>query len=214
MRKAPPLPFLPEEWHGREVLVFAACYAGDMAEGERALAPLRALGNPIADVIGPHPYAGWQQAFDPLLTPGARNYWKSHNFEVIEDGLIDVLTEAVGRLPTSECEIFIAQLGGATKHAEPTASAFAQRGANFMMNVHTRWQEAAEDTRCVAWARELFDRTARFATGGVYVNFMPEDEAGRVKSAFGQSYDRLARIKAEIDPQNLLRMNMNIRPAA
>jgi FAD/FMN-containing dehydrogenase len=214
MRKAPPLPFLPEEWHGKEILVFAACYAGEIAEGERALASLRALGNPIADVIAPHPYVGWQQAFDPLLTPGARNYWKSHNFEAIDDGLIDILTEAVARLPTPECEIFIAQLGGATKHAEATATAFAHRGANFMMNVHTRWQEPADDTRCVAWARELFDRTAAFATGGVYVNFMPEDETNRVKSAFGTSYARLAKVKAEVDPGNLLRMNMNIRPAA
>ncbi len=214
MRKAPPLPFLPEEWHGREVLVFAACYAGDMAEGEKALAPLRALGNPIADVISPHPFAGWQQAFDPLLTPGARNYWKSHNFDTIEDGLIDLLAEGVGRLPTGECEVFIAQLGGATKRVDANATAFAQRSASFLMNVHTRWQDPAEDTHCIAWARELFDRTARFATGGVYVNFMPEDETGRVKSAFGPSYDRLAKIKAETDPKNLLRMNMNIRPAA
>jgi FAD/FMN-containing dehydrogenase len=214
MRQAPPLPFLPEEWHGREVLVFAACYAGDMAEGEQALAPLRALGKPIADVIGPHAYAGWQQAFDPLLTPGARNYWKSHNFEAIEDGLVDLLTEAVGRLPTPECEIFIAQLGGATRRTDPAATAFAHRGASYLMNVHTRWQEPAQDTHCIAWARELFDRTARFATGGVYVNFMPEDETSRVKSAFGASYDRLARIKADVDPGNLLRMNMNIRPAA
>jgi FAD/FMN-containing dehydrogenase len=214
MRKAPPLPFLPEEWHGREVLVFAACYAGDMDEGEQALAPLRALAKPIADVIGPHPYAGWQQAFDPLLTPGARNYWKSHNFEAIEDGLIDTLLEAVGRLPTGECEIFIAQLGGATKRRDAAATAFAHRQASFVMNVHTRWQDPAQDTPCIAWARELFDRTARFATGGVYVNFMPEDETGRVKGAFGASYDRLARIKAAVDPGNLLRMNMNIRPAA
>ena len=214
MRKAPPLPFLPEEWHGREVLVFAACYAGDMAEGERALAPLRALGSPIADVIGPHSYAGWQQAFDPLLTPGARNYWKSHNFEAIEDGLVDILTEAVGRLPSDECEIFIAQLGGATKRIDATTTAFAHRSANYLMNVHTRWRDVAQDTHCIAWARETFDRTSRFATGGVYVNFMPEDETGRVKSAFGVSYDRLARVKAEVDPANLLRMNMNIRPAA
>lgn len=214
MRRAPPLPFLPEEWHGREVLVFAACWAGDMAEGEQALASLRALGTPIADVIAPHPYAGWQQAFDPLLTAGARNYWKSHNFEAIEDGLIDVLTEAVGRLPTAECEIFIAQLGGATKRTDPTTTAFAHRSASYLMNVHTRWRDPADDTRCIAWARELFDRTAGFATGGVYVNFMPEDETGRVKNAFGASWSRLAEIKAEVDPANLLRMNMNIRPAA
>ena len=80
LRKAPPLPFLPEDWHGREVLIFAACYAGDMAKGEAAMKGLRALGKPIADVISPHPFTGWQAAFDPLLTPGARNYWKSHDF--------------------------------------------------------------------------------------------------------------------------------------
>lgn len=214
MRKAPPLPFLPEAWHGREVLVLAACYAGDMADGERALAPLRALGTPIADVVGPHAYAGWQQAFDPLLTPGARNYWKSHNFTEIEDGLIDLLIEAVHRLPTDECEIFIAQLGGATARVDPAATAFAQRDARYLMNVHTRWHDPADDMRCIAWARELFDRAARFATGGVYVNFMPEDETGRVRQAFGRSYERLARVKAEVDPRNQLRMNMNIRPAA
>jgi FAD/FMN-containing dehydrogenase len=85
MRKAPPLPFLPAEWHGREVLIFAACYSGDMAEGEKATKALRALGKPIADVISPHPFVGWQQAFDPLLTPGARNYWKSHDFAELPD---------------------------------------------------------------------------------------------------------------------------------
>ena len=72
-RKAPPLPFLPKEWHGKEVLVLAMMYVGDMAAGERVFARLRAVGKPIADVVGPHPFAGWQQAFDPLLTPGARN---------------------------------------------------------------------------------------------------------------------------------------------
>ena len=99
MRKAPPLPFLPTEWHGREVLVFAACYAGDMAEGEMAMARLRALGNPIADVISPHPFTGWQAAFDPLLTPGARNYWKSHDFIDLPDAAISLILEAIGTLP-------------------------------------------------------------------------------------------------------------------
>src|SRR5882757_2939678 len=75
LRKAPPLPFLPAEVHGKEILVLAVCYAGEPANAEKALAPLRALGEPIADVIGVQPYAVWQTAFDPLLTPGAFNYW-------------------------------------------------------------------------------------------------------------------------------------------
>ena len=100
MRKAPPLPFLPAEWHGRDVLIFAACYSGDMEEGERAVRPLRALGKPIADVISPHPFAVWQAAFDPLLTAGARNYWKSHDFADLSDAAINVILEAA-RWPAS-----------------------------------------------------------------------------------------------------------------
>lgn len=134
MRKAPPLPFLPTEWHGREVLVFAACYVGDMAEGEMAMARLRALGNPIADVISPHPFTGWQAAFDPLLTPGARNYWKSHDFIDLPDAAISLILEAIGTLPDPQSEIFIAHVGGAMARVAPDATAFPQRAAHFTMN--------------------------------------------------------------------------------
>lgn len=214
MRQAPPLPFLPPEWHGKEILVFAVCAIGDMKEAEKAVAPLRALGKPIADVIGPSPFAGWQQAFDPLLTPGARNYWKSHDFTKLDDGLIDAVLNAVGRLPGGECEVVLVSLGGAVNRLPATATAYPHRDAEFIMNVHTRWREAAQDQACIAWARQLFDATTPFATGGVYVNFMPEDEAQRVaKGAYGANYERLASIKAKYDPKNLFRMNQNIKPA-
>ena len=87
MRRAPSLPFIPAEWHGREVLIFAMCYAGDLAAGETATRELRKIGHPIVDVVGPQSL-DWQAAFDPLLTPGARNYWKSHNLENLSDGAI------------------------------------------------------------------------------------------------------------------------------
>jgi FAD/FMN-containing dehydrogenase len=214
LRKAPPLPFLPEDWHGREIMVFALCYAGDMAAGEKAVAPLRALGKPIADVVGPHPFTGWQTAFDPLLTPGARNYWKSHDFVQISDAAVEAITEYAGKLPTPECEIFIGHLGGAVNRVAKDATAYPHRDAEFVMNVHTRWQEPGQDAECVRWARDFFNRTAPYATGGVYVNFMPEDETDRTKGAYGANYDRLAAIKAKYDPGNLFRINQNIRPAA
>jgi FAD/FMN-containing dehydrogenase len=214
LRKAPPLPFLPEDWHGREVMVLALCYAGDMAAGEKAVAPLRALGKPIADVVGPHPFAGWEAAFDPLLTPGARNYWKSHDFARISDAAVEAIIDYAGKLPTPECEIFIAHLGGAVNRVAKDATAYPHRDAEFVMNVHTRWREPGQDAACVQWARDFFNRTAPYATGGVYVNFMPEDETDRTKGAYGANYDRLAAIKAKYDPGNLFRMNQNIRPAA
>lgn len=214
MRKAPPLPFLPAEWHGREILALAMCYAGDIKAGETAMAELRSLGKPIADVIGPTPFTGWQAAFDPLLTPGARNYWKSHDFVQLSDGAIELLIDASHNLPGPECEIFIAHVGGAAGRVPLEASAFPQRDAHFVMNVHTRWRESSMDEAYIGWARKLFAAAAPHASGTAYVNFMPGDEADRVEAAYGNNYRRLAGIKRRYDPANLFRMNQNVRPAA
>ncbi len=213
LRKAPPLPFLPESVHGKEVLVFALCYAGDMDQGRIAVKPLEALGEPIANVVGPHPYTGWQAAFDPLLTPGARNYWKSHDFTQLSDGAIDTIVKYAGQLPSPHSEIFVGHIGGATKRVPDAATAYAHRDAEFVMNVHTRWEDAAQDKACIAWAREFFAASAPFASGGVYVNFLTDDEAERVQAAYGGNYARLGRLKAQYDPDNLFTVNQNIRPA-
>jgi FAD/FMN-containing dehydrogenase len=213
MRQAPPLPFLPEDVHGTEVLVLAAMYLGDMAEGEKALAPLRAFGTPIADVISPHQFVDWQQAFDPLLTPGMRNYWKSHYFMELNDGVLDVLLDAVGQLPDPQTEVFIGHLGGATKRVPADATAYRDRDAEFVMNVHGRWGDAAKDNAVIAWCRALFDAATPHATGGVYINFMTDEEQSRVANAYGDSMDRLVAIKTQYDPDNMFRLNQNIAPA-
>ena len=214
LRQAPPLPFLPAEWHGRDVLILAACYSGDMQEGERAVAELRALGRPIADVIGPHPFTGWQSAFDPLLAPGARNYWKSHDFLDLSDAVIDILLDAARRLPGPECELFVAHLGGAMSRAPADATAFPLRRPHFVLNAHARWRDRSEDAACIGWARDLFRAAAPYAAGSAYVNFMPGDEGDRVEQVYGGQYRRLAEVKRRYDPDNLFRLNQNIRPAA
>lgn len=214
MRKAPPLPFLPEEVHGTEVVILAAMYTGDMAAGEKALAPLRAIGKPIVDVIGPHPFAGWQQAFDPLLTPGARNYWKTHDFAELSDGLIDTAIDFVGRIPDPQCEVFFAQLGGAQARVTDDATAYQGRSSAYLMNVHGRWSDAVKDEACLAWCRDLFTATAPYATGEAYVNFMTDEEGDRLTEAYGASYQRLVELKDRYDPGNLFRMNQNIPPTA
>jgi hypothetical protein len=214
MRQAPPLPFLPTEWHGKEIVVLAMCYCGDIAAGEKATARLRAIGKPIADVVGPVPFTGWQQAFDPLLTPGARNYWKSQDFASLSDAAIDVLLKAVRKLPGPECEIFLGHVGGAAGRVATEATAFPQRSSHFVMNVHARWREAGMDGSCIGWARELFEATKPHSVGTAYINFMPEDEVDRVESAYGANYGRLAEIKRRYDPNNLFRMNQNVKPMA
>jgi FAD/FMN-containing dehydrogenase len=213
MRAAPPLPFLPKEVHGTGIIVFAACYAGPMDAAEQALRPLRAMGTPIADVIGPHPFVGWQTALDPLLTPGARNYWKSHSFAALPDGLIDVLVDYASKLPSAETELAFAQLGGAINRVPADATAYPHRNVAFLINLHTRWRDPADDAACIVWARSLFDACAPFASGGTYVNFIPEDDKDGVKRAYLGNAKRLAAIKAKYDPNNLFRLNQNVQPS-
>lgn len=212
MRKAPPLPFLPADWHGKEVLVLAMCHCGDLQAGEKAATALRSIGKPIVDVVAPHPFTGWQQAFDPLLAPGARNYWKSHDFIELSDTTIDVLDEAVRSLPGPECEIFIGHVGGAAGRVATDATAFPQRSAHFVMNVHARWREATMDRSCVDWARDIYEATKPEAVGTAYVNFMPADEADRLEAAYGSNFARLVEVKQKYDPKNFFRMNQNVRP--
>ena len=212
LRKAPPLPFLPEKWHGKEILALAACYFGDLKTGEKLLQPLRAFGQPIADVIGPTPYIGWQQVLDPLLTPGMRNYWKSHEFLQIPDAMIDVIMDFASRLPDPQTELAFAQLGGAIQRVPNDATAYSHREPNFLINVHTRWDAAANDGKCIAWARDLIKALTPFSTGAVYVNFLTSDEEDRVKMAYGANLAKLVAVKKKYDPTNLFRMNANIRP--
>lgn len=214
LRKAPPLPFLSAEWHGKEIVVLAMCWSGELEDGARVLAPLREFGRPLADVVAPQPFAAWQTILDPLLTPGMRNYWKSHDFRELPDGLIDVLIEYAARLPDPQSEIAFAQLGGAVSRVPTDATAYGHRDAQYVLNVHGRWADSAKDGQCIAWARELFRAAGPFATGGVYVNFLTQEEGDRVRAAYGGNYERLVRLKTRYDPTNLFRVNQNIRPAA
>lgn len=213
LRKAPPLPFLANEVHGQGIVALALCYAGDPQHGAPLIEPLRQFGTVLGEHVGIQPYTAWQQAFDPLLAPGARNYWKSHNFSRLADGLFDAVIEYIGKLPSPQCEIFFGAIGGATERQAPDATAYAHRDARFVMNVHGRWEDAADDQRGISWARDYFKASAPFASGGVYVNFLTADEGDRVHSAYGPNYDRLAQVKRQYDPDNLFRTNQNIAPA-
>ena len=125
---------------------------------------------------------------------------------------LDTVIDYAGRLPTPECEIFIAHMGGATNRVEAEATAYPHRDTEFVLNVHTRWGDPDEDEICVNWARQFFSATESYANGGVYVNFMSDDEAERVDGAYGANFDRLASLKASYDPGNLFRVNQNILP--
>ena len=213
LRKAPPLPFLPTSAHGTDVVVLPLVHSGDVESGARAAAPVLGFGEPIASHLGPMPYAGFQTAFDPLLTAGGRNYWKSNNFSALGDDAIDVIIDAAAQSPGPECEIFVAQLGGAMARVAPDATAFVGRDAHYIMNVHGRWSDPRDDDKVRSWARRSFAAAAPHATGSGYVNFLTEDEGERVAASYGVNHARLQALKNRYDPGNVFRMNLNIAPA-
>ena len=171
LRKAPPLPFLPESVHGKEVVILPIFYSGAVAEAEKLIAPLRAFGTALGEHIGAQPYVQWQKAFDPLLTPGARNYWKSHNFTELADGALRCHYRVRREATLPQCEIFMGLIAGAPNRVAADAMAYGHRDARFVLNVHGRWDEATDDQKCIGWAREFSKPVRLTHLAGAYVNF-------------------------------------------
>jgi FAD/FMN-containing dehydrogenase len=211
LRRAPPIPFIPEAWHNQDVAIITLCHCGSTDEGLDALAPFRALGNPICDLVGPRDFIGWQSAFDALVQSGARNYWKSQDLMRLSDEVCQVMSDAVRKMPSDDCYIVTAQVGGHIDRIEVDATAFSRRGVQFVVSIHARWSDPSLDQACIAWARDLSNALVPYAAGTVYVNYMTEEETGRLRGAYGAHYDRLFEIKQRYDPDNLFSMNQNIR---
>lgn len=212
VRKAPPLPFLPEASHGQLVVLIPFVYLGKQAEGERLIEPIRSYTSTLGEFIGLNPWVAWQSMFDSLVEHGARNYWKSHHLKELSiDGIRQILTFAQ-TLPSDECEIFIPHMGGKPSRVQAGNTAFAHRNTPFVLNIHTRWRDSSDDDRCIAWARDFHDTTAPYAQG-VYVNFLSDEGDARVRDAYTeQTWKRLVKLKNKYDPNNLFRLNQNIPP--
>jgi len=212
LRYAPPLPFIPEEYHGKLVLLIPFVWLGDQAEGEKLLQPIRDQGVNIGDGSGMKPWTAWQAAFDGLVEHGARNYWKSHHLKNLSDDCIGEILSYAARLPHGESEVFIPHMEGAPSRVNPESTAFPHRETPFLLNIHTRWRDPGDDDRCLDWARKFHDATRPFSQG-VYVNFLSEEGKDRVREAYtAEVWDRLVSIKKIWDPENIFRMNQNIPP--
>ncbi len=214
-RHAPPLPFLPEDWHGKLVVIVPFCYCGgDIAEGERLVQPILDTCDNVGVFKGMMPYVAWQQTFDPLVSHGARNYWKSHHVTEFADGFIDVIIEYAQKMPSPECEIFVAHMEGAPSRIPDSATAFGNRSTPFLVNLHDRWQDPADDAKALKWVEDLHAAMAPYADG-VYVNFITTEGADRVKEAYNEEgWKRLVAAKDAWDPTNMFRMNQNIQPSS
>ncbi len=209
---APPLPFLPQEVVGTHLVAVVACYSGPVAEGERLLAPLKKFGQPVADLIGPMPYAVLQSLFDESAPSGIQNYWKSAYLKGLDDEAIETILENVERAPSPLTAVHLHHLGGAMRRFGDDATAFGNRDASFVLNMVSAWTDPKDDEKNIEWTRDFFEEMKGFTTGA-YVNFLGEEGEERVKSAYGEEkYRRLAALKAKYDPTNFFHMNQNIKP--
>jgi FAD/FMN-containing dehydrogenase len=191
-------------------------FSGPLEEGEAAVRSLRAIGSPLADLAGPVPYQVAQTFFDAAFPPGRRNYWKSAFLSELSDEAIDVLADAYARAPSPLAAIGFEHLGGAVGRVGPEETAFAHRGSPFNLMVLSAWDDPADDSRNIGWARETMAAMQPWLADAVYVNYMGDVTAegeDRTRSAYGVGYDRLASIKSRYDPGNLFHLNQNVAPA-
>jgi FAD/FMN-containing dehydrogenase len=208
---APPLPFIPAELVGQPVIAILAIHAGEPAAGERAVAPLRALAAPIADALGPMPYPAIYQFTAEAGAP-SRGVVRSAFMSSLTDDAADAVLEAVATSPSPMAIFQLRVLGGAMARVPSGATAFAHRAAPLLGTILTPYEGEPEPH--VAWTESLF-AAIRPASAGVYSNFLEDEGDGRIREAYPNgTYDRLADVKRDWDPENVFRLNQNIRPAA
>lgn len=212
-RRAPDLPAVPRDLVGRLVIAVAACYAGDVAEGQRVMEPLKSFGAPVLDLCVPKPYLAHQKMFDPSFRHGCWYYVRSCDLAALTDEVIDVVADFGMQITSPITSVALWQMGGAVARVDDGATAFHGRHAGFTFNINgnSLTGDGFEEQR--AWARGYWDALSPFHTS-VYVNFLMEEGEERVRQAYGEEkYERLKAVKRTYDPTNFFRLNQNISPA-
>jgi FAD/FMN-containing dehydrogenase len=200
---------------GDPVVGAIVVYHGPKDEGERVIAPVRSLGSPALDDITPKPYTSVQQVLDDGFPRGLRNYWTSTYLAELGEQCLDILVDHANRAPTTWCVVGLEHMmGGAVARVGEDDTAFANRDAIYSLLILGRTDDPAGDGAVRDWVRGLWKAVEPYSTGGVYVNYMGQDEAERIGEAYGTDhYARLAKIKNQYDPANLFRLNQNIAPS-
>lgn len=211
---APPFPFVPPEVQFKPgYAVIAVCT--DQAVGEKILAPLRKFGPPLFEMIAPLPYPAVQSLFDPALPPGTKGYLNGHYFSDFSEDLVKSVHSHTAQMPPGHSQMLILQLGGAVGRVPEGKTAFGGRQAQYLSMFVGIWEETGDRAPAVAWARGFTSDTEKLSMGGSYVNLADEMSETKLANSYGrETYEKLAKLKAKYDPQNVFRLNQNIRPKA
>ncbi len=213
LRAAPPAPWIPAEMHGRPVVMLLVCDSGPPDEAERRVAPIKAFGRPVADIVQRRPYVQQQRLIDATQPPGRRNYWKSEFLPGLSPDLLSRAIEHAARMASPHAVLLLFPVGGALNRLPGDHSAVGNRDAAFVLTIATAWERAEDDEANIGWARATWQDLRAFSTGGAYINFQTEDEGpARIRAAYRSNYGRLVEVKAKWDPENRFRVNKNIAP--
>lgn len=213
---APPEPFVPEEARGKPVVGVVICWTGDHDAGERVVAPLREVAQPVVDLVGPMPYAALQSMLDASGPKGIRAYMKAEFLEDLGDEVVEKLIHSGLQSPGPLTQVLIEPMGGAIGRVSEDDTALGRRDTTWCYHAIALWMDPSQeaDDAHVAWARQLADDLQPHTTSGVYLNFTSDEGDERVQATYGaERYARLVALKDEYDPTNLFALNQNIRPS-
>ena len=195
---------------GEPAVSVTVCWSGLPEEGESAVRPFRELGHPVSDEVRPMPYVALQQASDGGFPAGRQHYWKASFLRQLPAEAIDTVLRHVAQAPSPHTGVGLQQMTGVASRVDPSATAFAHRAEQYDFLILSQWDDPADSPNNIAWTRSLFEAMQPFLESGVYMNNLGDEGPTRVKAAYGTNYDRLAKIKARYDPDNLFRFNPNI----
>ncbi len=200
---------------GMPATALIVCWSGaDLSAGEKAIAPLRKIGEPLMEAVQPMPFPAMQSILDGAFPSGTRNYWKSAFVKGLSDDVIDVIVERAKGMTSPMSSLLIEFYGGAGGR-KVGENAFAQRESDYLVGFMPQWTDPAEDDAQIAWAKASSDAIQPFTTGGYLLNYLSEGEGPEmVQAAFGGNYSRLTELKRIYDPANFFSVNQNIKPAA
>jgi FAD binding domain/Berberine and berberine like len=210
----PPVPLFPAELHGKKMCAVIWCSTAAPEKAEELTKPMRAVGKPALDHVGPMPFPVLQSLFDPLLPPGLQWYWRADFVEQFSTDAIAKHLEQASKTPPGLSQVHIYPIDGAAHRVGKGDTAFSYRDANFALVIVGIDPNPTNKDEITTWCKDYFDALHPYSAGGAYVNFMMDEGQGRVEASFRDNYTRLAMIKGKYDPTNLFRVNQNIRPAA
>ena len=210
----PPAPPFPEEIHLRKVCGVVWCYIGTEEEAARAMAPLLdALPEPLLHGVAPMPHAAIQGAFDGLYPPGDQWYWRADFVKEIPDEAVAIHARYGAEMPTMKSTMHMYPIDGAAHDVAAKDTAWSYRDAVWGSVFAGVDPDPANADAVRQWSIDYFEALHPYSAGGAYVNMMMDEGQERVRASYRDNYDRLARIKAEYDPENVFRVNQNIEPA-